>query len=81
MLKSEKIILFILKVMGCALLVCGPLMILGVTGSFEKDLITGFEWFTEILFWSFICVLGFIVLIIREALIPRCFKSTTTKVK
>ena len=77
MLKSEKIILFILKVLGYALLLCGPLMILGAVGAFEQDLITGFEWFAEVLFWSFICILGLGVLLLREALIPRCFKSTT----
>ena len=81
MMKIEKTILFILKVIGGGLLMTGPLMIIGVTGSFETGIISGLEWFAEIVLWAFMTVVGLAVLILREALIPRCHKSTTTKVK
>lgn len=81
MMKIEKTILFILKVIGGGLLMAGPLMIIGATSSLDAGLITILECLAEIVLWTFITILGFAVLILREALIPRCHKSTTTKVK
>lgn len=79
MLKSEKIILFILKVLCVILFVGGGFMILGSAGALERDNITMLQYLIQEITAILCIALSLIIFVIRENLKSKCHKKIKSK--
>lgn len=78
-MKTEKFILFILKVLCVILLVGGGFMILGSAGALERDHITMLQCLIQEII-AILCVASsFILFVIRENLKSKCHKRIKSK--
>ncbi len=74
MLKIEKVILFVLKVLCLVLLFGGGFMILGSVGALERDHIECLQFFVQEVIAILCVALSFVLFVIREDLKDKCYR-------
>lgn len=81
MMKTEKLILFILKVLCIVLCLGGGFAILGSFGAIERDHITMLQGFIQIIIATLSIALSLVLYVIRANLKDNCVRRENAKQK